>query len=94
MQITDKWLPVDYDGFIKIIEMLIDKKIKEFGLTTYKSAIVDKVNENDTYNLKVVGTDEILYERKSNVGTLSPNDIVELVCKGGNLSNSWIDVKR
>lgn len=93
---TSKWSQEDFRELVSIFEQVCKRMIKEAGLSSYRAAkIINYNTDDDTYNLELPNGG-ILERRKSNLPsgvTLSEGDSVELDCKGGNLSNSWIALK-
>lgn len=81
--------------FKKVIEDIIDEKLNNYGITSYISAIVTKVNDNGTVNVVIPPTNNRYVNNllnKSNE-TLNVGDSVELCTKNGKLSNAWVAVK-
>lgn len=81
--------------FKKVIEDIIDEKLNNYGITSYISAIVTKVNDNGTVNVVIPPTNNRYVNNllnKSNE-TLNVGDSVELCTKNGRLSNAWVAVK-
>lgn len=81
--------------FKSVIEDIVDAEIKNAGITTYISAIVQKINEDGT-------VDVYLPPDKNNLITgifnrcgeiLYVGDSVEIATKNGSLTNAWVFVK-
>ena len=91
----EEWKSEDMVAFIKIIKSVCSDVLKEEGVPCFISAIVQYVHSNGR-------VDVYLPPDKSNVITgklnktgevLRIGDSVELLCKKGRLSDSWVAVK-
>lgn len=85
----------DIKSFKKVIEDIVDVKLKNEGITKYISAIVTTVNDDNTVDVVIPpDTSKVirgLYNKTR--GDLSVGDSVELCTKNGKLSNAWVSVK-
>nr|DAJ39018.1 MAG TPA: baseplate protein [Caudoviricetes sp.] len=82
-------------GFKKVIEDIIDTRLQRHGITSFISAIVTKVNDDDTVNAVIPPDNKRFVNNllnKSNE-SLSVGDSIELCTKNGKLSNAWVAVK-
>lgn len=83
------------ESFKKVIEDIVDAKLKNYGITTYVAAIISQVNDDGTVNV-ILPPDNTRYVNnvlnKSNE-SLAVGDSVELCTKNGKLSNCWVAIK-
>ena len=81
--------------FKKVIEDIVDARLKSYGITSFVAAIVTKVNNDGTVNV-IIPPDNSRFVNnvlnKSNE-SLSAGDSVELCTKNGKLSNAWVAIK-
>ena len=81
--------------FKKVIEDIIDARLKRYGITSFVAAIVTKVNDDGTVNVTIPPDNNRFVNNvlnKSNE-SLSTGDSVELCTKNGRLSNAWVAIK-
>lgn len=81
--------------FKKVIEDIIDARLKSYGITSFVAAIVTKVNDDGTVNVTIPPDNNRFVNNvlnKSNE-SLSTGDSVELCTKNGRLSNAWVAIK-
>lgn len=83
------------ESFKKVIEDIVDAKLRNYGITTYVAAIISQVNDDGTVNV-ILPPDNTRYVNnvlnKSNE-SLAVGDSVELCTKNGKLSNCWVAIK-
>ena len=81
--------------FKKVIEDIVDARLKSYGITSFVAAVVTKVNNDGTVNV-IIPPDNSRFVNnvlnKSNE-SLSIGDSVELCTKNGRLSNAWVAIK-
>lgn len=81
--------------FKKVIEDIVDARLKSCGITSFVAAVVTKVNDDGTVNV-IIPPDNSRFVNnvlnKSNE-SLSIGDSVELCTKNGRLSNAWVAIK-
>lgn len=81
--------------FKKVIEDIVDARLKSYGITSFVAAVVTKVNNDGTVNV-IIPPDNSRFVNnvlnKSNE-SLSTGDSVELCTKNGRLSNAWVAIK-
>lgn len=83
------------NDFKKVIEDIVDARIKKNGITNYVSAKVINVNNDNTVDV-IIPPDNTKYIKNllNKTGeTLKNGDSVELCTKNGKLSNAWVSVK-
>ena len=81
--------------FKKVIEDIIDARLKSYGITSFVAAVVTKVNDDGTVNVTIPPDNSRFVNNvlnKSNE-SLSTGDSVELCTKNGRLSNAWVAIK-
>ena len=81
--------------FKKVIEDIIDARLKSYGITSFVAAVVTKVNDDGTVNVTIPPDNSRFVNNvlnKSNE-SLSAGDSVELCTKNGRLSNAWVAIK-
>ena len=81
--------------FKKVIEDIVDARLKSYGITSFVAAVVTKVNDDGTVNVTIPPDNSRFVNNvlnKSNE-SLSTGDSVELCTKNGRLSNSWVAIK-
>ena len=81
--------------FKKVIEDIVDARLKNYGLTSFVAAVVTKVNDDGTVNVTIPPDNNRFVNNvlnKSNE-SLSTGDSVELCTKNGRLSNAWVAIK-
>lgn len=81
--------------FKKVIEDIVDARLKSYGITSFVAAVVTKVNDDGTVNVTIPPDNSRFVNNvlnKSNE-SLSTGDSVELCTKNGRLSNAWVAVK-
>ena len=81
--------------FKKVIEDIVDARLKSYGITSFVAAIVTKVNDDGTVNVTIPPDNSRFVNNvlnKSNE-SLSTGDSVELCTKNGRLSNAWVAIK-
>jgi hypothetical protein len=91
---------VDFDvkqiaEFKKVIEDIVDARLKSYGITSFVAAVVTKVNDDGTVNVTIPPDNSRFVNNvlnKSNE-SLSTGDSVELCTKNGRLSNAWVAIK-
>jgi len=78
-----------------VIEEIVRAELKKQKIPTFISAIVHSVNQDGTVNVYLPpNKDNIVTKLLNKSGeTLESNDSVEIMAKGGNLSNAWVMVK-
>lgn len=78
-----------------VIEEIVRAELKKQKIPTFISAIVHSVNQDGTVNVYLPpNKDNIVTKLLNKSGEiLESNDSVEIMTKGGNLSNAWIMVK-
>ena len=85
----------DIASFKKVIEDIVDARLRSYGITSFIAAIVTKVNDDGTVNVTIPPDNSRFVNNvlnKSNE-SLSSGDSVELCTKNGRLSNSWVAIK-
>ena len=85
----------DIFSFKRVIEDIVDARLKNKGITSFVSAIVTGINDDNTVNVKIPPDNNRFVNNvlnKSNE-TLNVGDSVELCTKNGKLSNCWVAVK-
>lgn len=85
----------DITSFKKVIEDIVDARLKKYGITTFIAAIVTTVNDDGTVNVTIPPDNSRIVNNvlnKSNE-SLATGDSVELCTKNGRLSNSWVAIK-
>lgn len=85
----------DINSFKKVIDAIVDERIKKIGIASFVAAIVTQVNEDNTVNVfippdKTKTVNNILNKSGE---VLEEGDSVELCTKNGRLSNSWVSLK-
>ena len=82
-------------NFKKVIEDIVNVCIQKKGITTYTAAIVVKVNDNNTVNVKLPPENKRYITNVINKTgeELNVGDSVEICTKNGRLSNSWVAIK-
>lgn len=83
------------NDFKKVIEDIVDARIKKNGITNYVSAKVINVNNDNTVDV-IIPPDDTKYIKNllNKTGEILKNgDSVELCTKNGKLSNAWVSVK-
>ena len=81
--------------FKKVIEDIIDARLKSSGITSFVAAVVTRVNDDGTVNVTIPPDNSRFVNNvlnKSNE-SLSTGDSVELCTKNGRLSNAWVAIK-
>lgn len=81
--------------FKKVIEDIVDARLKSYGITSFVAAVVTKVNDDGTVNVTIPPDNSRFVNNvlnKSNE-SLSTGDSVELCTKNGRLSNAWVAIK-
>ena len=81
--------------FKKVIEDIVDARLKNYGITSFVAAVVTKVNDDGTVNVTIPPDNSRFVNNvlnKSNE-SLSTGDSVELCTKNGRLSNAWVAIK-
>ena len=81
--------------FKKVIEDIVDARLKSYGITSFVAAVVTKVNDDGTVNVTIPPDNNRFVNNvlnKSNE-SLSTGDSVELCTKNGRLSNAWVAIK-
>ena len=81
--------------FKKVIEDIVDTRLKSYGITSFVAAVVTKVNDDGTVNVTIPPDNSRFVNNvlnKSNE-SLSTGDSVELCTKNGRLSNAWVAIK-
>lgn len=81
--------------FKKVIEDIVDARLKSYGVTSFVAAVVTKVNDDGTVNVTIPPDNSRFVNNvlnKSNE-SLSTGDSVELCTKNGRLSNAWVAIK-
>ena len=81
--------------FKKVIEDIIDARLKSYGITSFVTAVLTKVNDDGTVNVTIPPDNSRFVNNvlnKSNE-SLSTGDSVELCTKNGRLSNAWVAIK-
>ncbi len=81
--------------FKKVIEDIVDARLKSYGITSFVAAVVTKVNGDGTVNVTIPPDNSRFVNNvlnKSNE-SLSAGDSVELCTKNGRLSNAWVAIK-
>ena len=81
--------------FKKVIEDIIDARLKSSGIPSFVAAVVTKVNDDGTVNVTIPPDNSRFVNNvlnKSNE-SLSTGDSVELCTKNGRLSNAWVAIK-
>ena len=81
--------------FKKVIEDIVDARLKSYGITSFVAAVVTKVNDDGTVNVTIPPDNSRFVNNvlnKSNE-SLSAGDSVELCTKNGRLSNAWVAIK-
>ena len=81
--------------FKKVIEDIVDARLKSYGITSFVAAFVTKVNNDGTVNVTIPPDNSRFVNNvlnKSNE-SLSTGDSVELCTKNGRLSNAWVAIK-
>ena len=81
--------------FKKVIEDIVDARLKSYGITSFVAAVVTKVNDDGTVNVTIPPDNSRFVNNvlnKSNE-SLSTGDSVELCTKNGRLSNDWVAIK-
>lgn len=83
------------EAFKKVIEDIVDARLRKYGITSFISAIVTQVNNDGTINVSIPPDNRRVVNNVLNKSHehLSAGDSVELCMKNGRLSNSWIAVK-
>ncbi|MBR2652715.1 MAG: hypothetical protein IKC22_01100 [Bacilli bacterium] len=78
-----------------VIEEIVRAELKKQKIPTFISAIVHSVNQDGTVNVYLPpNKDNIVTKLLNKSGEiLESNDSVEIMAKGGNLSNAWVMVK-
>ena len=78
-----------------VIEQIVDAKLKSYGITSFIAAIVTKVNDDGTVNVKIPPDDTRFVNNVLNKSgeRLAIGDSVELCTKNGRLSNSWVAIR-
>lgn len=81
--------------FKKVIEDIIDARLKSYGITSFVAAIVTKVNDDGTVNVTIPPDNNRFVNNVLNKSNepLSTGDSVELCTKNGRLSNAWVAIK-
>lgn len=83
------------EAFKKVIEDIVDARLKNYGITSFVAAIITQVNDDGTVNVMIPPDNKRYVNNvlnKSNE-TLAVGDSVELCTKNGRLSNSWVALK-
>ena len=81
--------------FKKVIEDIVDARLKSSGITSFVAAVVTRVNDDGTVNVTIPPDNSRFVNNvlnKSNE-SLSTGDSVELCTKNGRLSNAWVAIK-
>lgn len=94
------WCSMNFDienveAFKKVIEDIVDARLKNYGITSFVAAIITQVNDDGTVNVMIPPDNKRYVNNvlnKSNE-TLAVGDSVELCTKNGRLSNSWVALK-
>ena len=81
--------------FKKVIEDIVDARLKSYGITSFVAAVVTKVNDDGTVNVTIPPDNSRFVNNVLNKSSesLSAGDSVELCTKNGRLSNSWVAIK-
>lgn len=81
--------------FKSVIEEIVKAELKKQKIPTFVSAVIHSVNQDGTVNVYLPpNKDNIITKLLNKSGeTLSDGDSVEVMTKGGNLSNAWVMVK-
>lgn len=81
--------------FKSAIQDIVDSEIKNAGITTYISAIVQKINDDGTVDVYLPpDKDNLITGIFNRCGEmLFVGDSVEIATKNGSLSNAWVFVK-
>ena len=81
--------------FKSAIQDIVDSEIKNAGITTYISAIVQKINDDGTVDVYLPpDKDNLITGIFNRCGEmLFVGDSVEIATKNGSLSNAWLFVK-
>lgn len=81
--------------FKKVIEDIVDARLKSYGITSFVAAVVTKVNDDGTVNVTIPPDNSRFVNNVLNKSNepLSTGDSVELCTKNGRLSNAWVAIK-
>ena len=81
--------------FKKVIEDIVDARLKSYGITSFVAAVVTKVNDDGTVNVTIPPDNSRFVNNVLNKSSesLSAGDSVELCTKNGRLSNAWVAIK-
>lgn len=91
----EQWKNEDMVALVKLIKNICVDVLKEQGVPMYVSAIVKDVNADGTVNLYLPpDIKNVITGKLNKTGEkLTPGDSVELLCKKGRLTDSWVAVK-
>lgn len=80
------------EELLKSIDLLIQERISNLGISYYLEGVIQSANLDSTYSTRINGED---FDIKTREGiALSVGDIVMICVPNGNFNNKFIDMKR